>query len=198
MLNSIRSSLVALLILSFSAAATAATTVPYTFTTGTPISASEMNANFQALATAIDKLSSTTPTVAELAGTYRLTGFQTELGPSPSTSWGLTKVETYGGTVTLSADGTCSSSGAFMSGTLTARVDNTNITNSTVFSLANASGPLATSCTWSIVGGNTISVSWGGVFSIVAGGRLLVDTHSVASVPGSHGATSSIIILTRQ
>lgn len=198
MLSSIRSLLVALLLLNYSAIATAATTVPYTFTAATPISASEMNANFQALATAIDKLSSTTPTVAELAGTYRLTGFQTELGPSPSTIIGTTKVETYGGTVTLSADGTSTWSGTVTHATLRAQVDNTTTAAGEVFSLPYGVGPAAVTGTWSIVGGNTISVSWGGVFSIMAGGRLLVDTHSVAPVPGSHGATSSMLILVRQ
>ncbi len=118
-----RYSLVALLLLALNSTVFAQTTVPFTFTSGTAAKASEVNADFQALATAIDalsarinKLDGTTPvTTADLAGTYTLTGWMSQVfidGMSvlPAPLYDINGFGVLSGTVTLNADGTGSNS----------------------------------------------------------------------------------------
>ncbi len=93
-------SLVGLLVSSVSVFAA----VPYTFTNGTPANASEINANFAALQAQIDALQAG-PTMASLAGTYKLYEMATEATDGGAGSYSI-QSETGVGTVTLNADGT--------------------------------------------------------------------------------------------
>jgi hypothetical protein len=93
-----------------SGTAPAQTTVPNTFTSGTPARSSEVNANFQALTTAIDALADRVErlegevSTTDIAGTYATNIFQIGVDiPSGSTE-GIT----YQGPMILAADGTFS------------------------------------------------------------------------------------------
>ena len=91
--------------------ASAQVSVPNTFAAGTPARAAEVNANFQALVTAMNSLSTRVSKLegnivsSDLVGTYTVNQFQTELGASSSTSAGRVAVYTGGGTVTFAVDG---------------------------------------------------------------------------------------------
>jgi hypothetical protein len=91
--------------------AMAQVTVPNTFTSGTPAKASEVNANFQALATAINSLSDRvakvegTITAADVIGTYQFENLQIGID-APS---GETEVIAYHGPFTFNANGTFTS-----------------------------------------------------------------------------------------
>jgi hypothetical protein len=96
--------------------ALAQTTVPHTFTSGTQARASEVNANFQALATAIDNLSARVgkleggTTDADVVGTYSWRALQIgvgwEVAPRPADIEAIV----YAGTFTLAADHTFTAS----------------------------------------------------------------------------------------
>lgn len=88
--------------------------IPFTFTSGTPIVASEVNSNFQSLATAINALSARVDKVegkglvaADLVGAYRVNGFQ-NLVDSLKGPEGYAKVgsNVAQGTLILNANGT--------------------------------------------------------------------------------------------
>jgi len=110
--------LAALFAFLLSTAALAQTTVPHNFTAGAPARASEVNANFSALASAIDALAgrvaaleSPTLTMASLAGSYRFTSL--ELGISAASganASGYLQVSPVrsSGTLTLAAGGAVS------------------------------------------------------------------------------------------
>jgi hypothetical protein len=92
------------------ASAHAQTTVPFSFSAGAPARATEVNGNFQALATAInnlgtriDRLEGGALSNASISGTYQLFGFQTGVMAGGS---GLIETITYTGSVTLVAGGT--------------------------------------------------------------------------------------------
>jgi hypothetical protein len=91
-----------------SAAAHAQVTVPNTFQPASPAKASEVNANFTALATAINSLATRvaklegTVLAADLVGTYSLRGLGVESNNNHVAHY------TYSGTITLQADGTVS------------------------------------------------------------------------------------------
>lgn len=91
-----------LVIVGVSVLAYAAVTIPYTFTSGTTAKSSEVNANFQALADAMNNR--TSATLANMAGTwnYTMNGY----GSLPSSTTLCTMSRT--GTLTLNADGTFS------------------------------------------------------------------------------------------
>lgn len=82
------------------ALAYASVTIPYTFTSGSTASSTEVNANFQALANAINNR--TSATLANMAGTWSYTSFGSSLSGD-----NLCTV-THFGTLTLNADGTFS------------------------------------------------------------------------------------------
>jgi hypothetical protein len=96
-------------------AALAQTTVPHTFTSGTPARATEVNANFQALATAIDtlaarldKLEGGPVTEADIVGgTYKASNLQIGIDHVAA---GPAHIEaiSYEGTITFAADHTFS------------------------------------------------------------------------------------------
>jgi hypothetical protein len=78
----VRSSISLLALLALSGGALAQTTVPNTFAAGTPAKAAAVNANFQALATAIDKVAaSVTPGPAGPTGAVGATGSMGPPGP---------------------------------------------------------------------------------------------------------------------
>lgn len=165
-----RSVLVALSMTVLCGVASAQTTVPNTFTAGTAAKAAEVNANFQALATAINALATRVarldgpPTAAGLAGTYAVNGIQTELVPGSGS--GRVIVYTYEGTATFAANGT----GTF---SLNSKGHNLLFTSplTTTRSAVNSSTG-ATPFTWSLAG-NTLT-ALDGAFSIVSGGQLLI------------------------
>lgn len=79
-------------------------TIPYTFTSGSTASSSEVNANFQALANAINNR--TDATLANMAGTWSYNSFGSWLNGNPPNA-GLCVTATNG-TITLNTDGTSS------------------------------------------------------------------------------------------
>lgn len=202
MRNLIRSSIVALSLVVFSATAVAATTVPFTFTAGTPATASEVNANFQALATAIDtltttnaalttqiaKLDGTTPvTAADMAGTYKVQIYNTQIGSDTTTLSAITnKVYSIVGTMTLLANGT----GTWIytgSGSYDQINGSTGLPNIVYFNDISGSQ----SITWTLTG-SLFSTSLGGGpgCQLSMGGRLCVATSEILG-------ESSLFLLTR-
>lgn len=112
-----RNLLIGILLLALSAIVIAQTTVPYAFTQNTPARATEVNADFQALATAIDNLSSRvsrlegTVTAANIAGSYTLAGLQVNSYASSASSQIDHAINR--GDFTLNADKTFSYSGTY-------------------------------------------------------------------------------------
>jgi len=148
----------------FSGALFAQTTVPNTFTAGTAARASEVNANFTALATAIDAviarvaaLETPTVTTAAFAGTYRYTSVGVGLGALAGTG-GAGNIQVSGstasGTVTLNANGTATISTSDQSSIL--RLDYSTASHSHTVPGSQTSETTGHSHT---VSGNTTSVS---------------------------------------
>lgn len=104
-----RSAVLAVLLAGVCSAASAQVTVPNTFSAGAPARAADVNANFQALATAVNGLAGRVArlegqvTAADLVGTYTINYFQTEMVGAGGNS----HVASYaaGGTATLAANG---------------------------------------------------------------------------------------------
>lgn len=168
--------------------ASAQVSVPNTFAAGTPARAAEVNANFQALVTAMNSLSTRVSKLegnivsSDLVGTYTVNQFQTELGASSSTSAGRVAVYTGGGTVTFAVDGSATWSGQTELG------HQLNLPSLTLTAINN---PQATSTTtWSYSGGKV--TFFGTTFTVVSGGRLLITT-SVNPLDG----TNILLLLTR-
>lgn len=181
-----RTSIAALTFVTLSAAASAQVTVPNTFAAGAPARAADVNANFQALVTGINALSSRVSklegqiTSSDLVGTYAVNQFQSELGGGASER---VAIYTGGGTVTLAVNGT---------GTLSGNTElghQLNLLGGTLTAI-NRPQTTAASFSWSLTNGTVAAL--GGTFSIVAGGRLLVRT-SANPVDG----TNVLILLTR-
>jgi len=191
-----RYSVLAFLLCMFSGAALAQTAVPNTFTPGTPAQASQVNANFQALTTAIDALSARvailegTLTSAEAAGTYSFSNLSVDISGTPTGVNGATlEHRTMLGTVTLNTDGTGSFSG------VTENVTNLGLPGSASTSIAplvttSTTGGGSMGITWSLSGstiilnsipiaGNLVSLS----FQHAAGGRLFISVGS-SNLPG--------------
>ncbi len=93
-----------LVILGISVLAYATVTIPNTFTSGTTAKSSEVNANFTALADAMNNR--TSATLANMAGTWSYTQFGSFLNGSPSAAPLCTV--SHWGTLTLNANGTFS------------------------------------------------------------------------------------------
>lgn len=160
-------------------------TLPNTFTAGSPARAAEVNANFQALTTALNGLTTRVAklegqiTANDLVGTYAVSQFQTELGGAPAAR---VAVYTGGGSVTLAANGT---------GSLIGNVElghQLNLLGATLAAINRPQPPDALA--WSYSGG-TLNID-GGVFYVVAGGRLLIRS-------GTNPAdgTNVLLLLTR-
>ena len=167
-------------------AASAQVSVPNTFSAGTPARAADVNANFQTLVNAINDLSSRVSrlegqvTVADLAGTYAIHQFQTELGGG--TSQRVAVYTSNGGTATLAPDGTGAVSTIAVQGYQLNLPAGSRIPRSST----DPSGTL----TWSLSGGKVNL--FGDKFSIADGGRLLIRT-SANTVDG----TNVLLLLVR-
>jgi hypothetical protein len=170
-------------------AASAQVSVPNTFTAGTPARAADVNANFQALVTAVNTLSSRVSklegqiTSADLVGTYAVNQFQSELGGGAS---GRVAVYTGGGTVTFAAGGTGTVSGNTELG------HQLNLPGGTLTAINRPQADF--SINWSFSNGTvTVTFTQGSnTFSVVAGGRLLIATSTNPA-----DGTNVILLLTR-
>jgi len=150
--------------------ASAQVTVPNTFVAGAAARAADVNANFQALATAINGLAARVAktegqvVMADLVGTYALSRMQTEIG--------VGRVANYisGGTLTMAANGTATLSG------LTERGNQLNLVGTGSLITISRTDP-AVNLTWSYTGGKVV---FDGVtpLSVADGGRLLISTQS--------------------
>jgi len=110
-----RKGIAAVVLILFAVAAHAQVNVPHTFNSGAAARASEVNANFHALANAINHLSARMDRVdgggagnASLSGTYRIFGFQTGLLADKAP--GTVETITYSGTLSFAPDGMYSGS----------------------------------------------------------------------------------------
>jgi hypothetical protein len=167
----------------------AQTTVPHTFAAGSPAKAGEVNANFQALAAAINSLAARLDraegklTAADIVGTYRFQGLQTEQGgPGP-----YVRVDTTDGVVTFRSDGTGSLQLSNVASQLSITGgQGTTVTGTRTLRSFNESDNF----NWSITG-SVIDLS-GLKFYAVDGGRLLVQT-STDTADG----TGKVILLVR-
>jgi hypothetical protein len=169
------------------ASATAQVAVPNTFAAGTAAKAAEVNANFQALATAVNTLTTRVAklegqvTAADLAGTYALHQFQSELGGG-----GAQRVAVYTNngtaTVTLAANGTATTT------SVTSQGHQLNLPAGTLTAV-NTTDPAA-NLTWTLTAGRVNL--FGGDFSVADGGRLLIRT----SVNPADG-TNVLLLLVR-
>jgi len=171
----------------FSGAASAQVTVPNTFAAGQPARAADVNANFQALATAINslaarvsKLEGSNLTATDFVGTYTLNRLQTQLGGGTAAY-----VATYvaSATLTFAADGTVTSA------------DDTGERGHQLNVVTRVLSPFVTagtsnSATWSYSGGKL--VAFGQTLTVANGGRLLI----LAGVNPDDG-TNVLVLLTR-
>lgn len=166
-------------------------TVPNTFTAGAPAKAAEVNANFQALASAINTLTARVAKLdgqavaADLVGTYAVNGIQT--GLTPGTGGGHVSAVTYQGTITLAANGTGTNAAQSTGSDLLLNIPLTTLTATTT---AINNGPDTPSFTWSL-SNNTVT-ALGANFTVVAGGRMLVRSTSNQANGGS-----VLLLLTR-
>jgi hypothetical protein len=166
----------------------AVTTVPFTFTQGTPAKAAEVNADFQALATAIDTLSArvdkldgtTSVTMADLAGTYSVQAMYTELRANITGS-SYSNVSTQG-TLTLAVNGTTTFTGIdqikTLAGGITVTTSGPYTDNTATWNLSNGKVQIAMCC---LLNGN---------YSIVSGARLLVG-----AVKNPYGDNAIILMI---
>ena len=177
-----RKMLAAFLFLACAGNSNAQTTVPFTFSAGSPARASEVNSNFQALVDGINSLTARVAklegqiTRADLVGTYRMIGLFIELIPTD-------KIGTiaHDDTLTLAADGTYSGvlngNGFAMNIPAGPRVPNTDI------------GPI--SGTWTFTANSVVLTGpLSGSFAHAAGGRILVNSGF-----DSNGVTDMFILL---
>ena len=150
--------------------ATAQVVVPNTLVAGAAAKAADVNANFQALATAINGLASRVAkaegqlVAADLAGTYTLSRLQSEIG--------VGKVAHYvsGGTLTLAANGTGTLSGLTEVGT---QVNFPVGTAGTQTAINRTDG--VNTLSWSYTGGRVVFADFGSL-SVADGGRLLISS----------------------
>jgi len=194
----VRNSIAALSLFTFCAIASAATAVPYTFTSGTAAKSTEVNANFQALATAINTLSTrvdaldgtTQITDADLVGTYTFTAFFTQVfkgvqnqggGGTSGITYDSVATGSVTETITINAGGT--GTAVYNSVTYSEidmpEIDITNTNTTTwVASALTKNGSLtlpSSSFTWSR-SGNTLTSSDGATGRFLAGTKAAVFT----------------------
>ncbi len=174
-----------LLMMGISTLASAQTSVPNTFVAGQPAKAADVNADFQALVTAINalttrvtKLEGTTVAAADLAGTWTFIGYQDEID-----NGGGIQHETYTGSCTLTATTySCSTSGSIVSNAGGGGWHTSSETGT-------PSGTLTLS-------GSTVTLS-GGVPSLTvsAGGSILVGVQSTPNTNATNGGTDQTLIV---
>ena len=182
-----RFAFIGLLLFAVSGAVSAQTTLPYNFAPGTVAKASEVNANFQALLTAINKLEGPV-TAASVAGTYVLAGLNFYMTSTPQSgtmsnnariehsSTNATAVFNSNGTFTFpqeSSNSTAMLFDFFKNGTNV--VENASATTQTKTSPTTGGG------TWSL-SGNTLTITLAGgdvgTFTAAAGGKLFIGIDS--------------------
>jgi hypothetical protein len=201
MYSLIRNTFVALSLLAFAAVATAAPiTVPFTFTAGTPAKAAEINADFQALVTAInalsvrvDKLDGITPaaalTAADVVGTYSCHFFGTAMTAPPAIApampANILETRTLNGTLTIVNGGT----GTFVGTRNSFKQANglTAVLGVTIPAPVPTTPPIA----WTVAGG-VLSIPSVTNFTIASGGSLLINAGY-----DNAGGTSNINICVR-
>ena len=181
-----RNTLIAFLVALAAPAVFADISVPNTFSPGAPARAADVNANFTALVNAINALGTRVSklegqiTQADLAGTYSIQRYQSELSGDPGSH---VAVYVAGGTATLAADGT----GTFVAPAETGT--SLNVQARTVGPFSGA-GPASNNFTWSYSGG--VITAFNGTMAVVAGGRLLIH---VTNNPSD--GTAHVMFLTR-
>jgi hypothetical protein len=182
-------------------ASSALAQVPYTFANGEPADANQVNANFDALVTALDALSVRVDaleasTAASLAGTYvyfEVTTDVDDLGPN---SYGIAGGGAFG-TVVLNSDGTGSVAITsqyrqitfWHQSLLVGNVDNTGSVGieSTDVNRNDSPETIDTGVTWSLSDG-VVTVSTGdGDIGFAVAGRILVSSISSTDGEGHNG-----------
>ncbi len=165
----------------------AETTIPHTFTAGTPALASEVNANFHTLVTAINALEGRIDKLegqiafADIVGTYAIAGLQT--GLHAVTNIGGIEVISWTGTITFAGDGTFAAVFGNDKHSLQWSVLNPNPAFSAGLGsqITDDSSAEINAGTWDLVGG-AVSLtlldpnSSPAQFHAVSGGRLLVGS----------------------
>jgi len=187
-----RYSFVGLLLLVLSGVGLAQTTVPNTFTAGTAAKASEVNANFQALATAIDNLGSRvsklegTLSTADVAGTYAFASLEVETftgaNVNVASSLGIVHHQNGNGTFTFNANGTFTFSQTTSSSKLTFLLNSASATETIETIPGTATG------TWTLSGKIlTINISGGPTipFTLAAGPGLFINISNIVSSSGA-------------
>lgn len=173
----------------------AQTTLPYTFAPGTVAKASEVNANFQALLAAVNKLEGAI-TAADVAGTYALASFgvnMTGVPPPGATGGSSARIEhtSTNGVATFNANGTFSVSPETTTG------------GAVVFSFLNQAGTVVTATaasqnaappptvggTWTLSGKTlTLAVTGGGggTFTAAVGSRVFIGVNGDSASQDLH------------
>lgn len=163
-------------LLALSQAAQAQTAVPYTFAAGSPAKAGEVNANFQALVTAVNNLGSRVNKLEgqlaanDVPGKYSLStvNLSPVVGTPVGGRWDVNVVKA---TLTLAANGTFTSTGT------------------------ESSGNCCGSGTWTLAG-NALSLTFDGsevtTFQALAVGNLFVTTKNTSA-----GSSNQLVILAR-
>jgi cytoskeletal protein RodZ len=149
------------LVLLLSGAANAQTTVPNTFVAGTPAKAADVNADFQALVTAINNLATRVSklegkfTAADIAGTYAIAGLEVELGKESDTRAVIHNADSNA-SLTLNADGTFSLSS--LSNNAKLIIDLNPPSGSPPINATTGSNNQTSSGTWAL-SGNTLTLT---------------------------------------
>jgi hypothetical protein len=183
-----RAAAFALSVLASALPATAQTTVPYSFSAGSPAKAGEVNANFQALATAINALSARLDkaegklTAADIVGTYRFQSLQPEIGNGP-----YVRFDVFDGTITFKADGTITLQASGVGAQLDIRGGNGTPVTGTVLP---KSGSGVETGTWSL-SGTVVTLDGTEKLYAADGGRLMVS----ASINPADATTKMIILI---
>jgi len=160
-------------------------TVPNTFVAGAPAKAADVNANFQALATAINslntrvgKLEGGPVTSSDLVGSYAINSLQTELGGAGVNPGKYVASYVAKGTISFAADGTGKFKGYVETGHEVPLHDAAG--PRTIHSVSNPE----INFTWSYVNGelkgkdSNGNVMINGTATVALGGKLIIMTSS--------------------
>jgi hypothetical protein len=189
------------LALALAVASSALAQVPYTFTNGQPADADQVNANFDALVTALDALTARVDaleasTTGSIAGTYVYFEVTTDVDALGPNSYGMAGGGAFG-TVVLNSDGTGTVDitsqyrqlSFWHQSLLVGNVDNTGSVGieSTGLNLNDSPETIDTSITWSLSDG-VVTVSTGDDdLGFLVAGRILVNSISSTDGEGHNG-----------